>query len=442
MIRISNLTRLICIAAMSIAAMSVAPMSAQTGPWTPPVALSVGGQGWEAAAAIDDSGNSLALWDERTTQDQLWSRAKVSGGNWGAVTRFSPSLETVSVFPVVKTTPAGFATAVWTNESGVWFADRPAGSSWRAGQLLISGVSSPIFVTNSAGDAAIVWTVGDPVSGTDTVMAMLRPAGGSWTAQQTVGSGTQAVADHAGISANGAVVVTWETYTAICSQEVCSLFNYVLHASRQDGFSGTWADSGPLLGPDNNSHEALAALDSSGDAMLVAMSGAGAYTASTQGSSGGAWSAFKNIVNPQEITITTGLASDDAGRVTLVYETISLFTSQVIAFNGSMRNNSWSPLVVLSPSDTVVGQLYFALAPSTGAATVIWLSSGGTTPQVHAVTRLTSTGTWSKPVGVSGPGTFISPEAVAINSSGSAVAIYSGYNAADVHTEYATSFQP
>ena len=46
-----------------------AAASGQTGTWTPPVVLSEGGQGWEAAAAIDTNGGSLALWDERTTQD-------------------------------------------------------------------------------------------------------------------------------------------------------------------------------------------------------------------------------------------------------------------------------------------------------------------------------------------------------------------------------------
>ena len=85
-----------------VAVTLIAPMSAQTGAWTPPVVLSTGGQGWEAAAAIDGNGNSVALWDERTTQDQLWSRSKPSAGNWGSVTQVSPALQTTSVFPAVR----------------------------------------------------------------------------------------------------------------------------------------------------------------------------------------------------------------------------------------------------------------------------------------------------------------------------------------------------
>ncbi len=89
---ISVNTRLICIASIFLAA-----ASAQTHGWTSPVVLSTGGQGWEATAAIDGGGNSVALWDERTTMDQLWSRAKPSGGTWGSVTEVSPALQTTSV---------------------------------------------------------------------------------------------------------------------------------------------------------------------------------------------------------------------------------------------------------------------------------------------------------------------------------------------------------
>jgi hypothetical protein len=126
-------SRRICIAVTVVMA---ARISAQS--WTAPVVLSTGGQGWEAAAAIDGDGNSLAVWDERTTQDQLWSRSRAHGANWGSVTQVSPALQTTSVFPAVRITTAGFATAVWTDSNGVWTADRPAASAWGSPQLLIS----------------------------------------------------------------------------------------------------------------------------------------------------------------------------------------------------------------------------------------------------------------------------------------------------------------
>src|ERR1017187_5598698 len=194
MIGINTKARLVCIAVAFVAS-----ASAQTGAWAPPVVLSTGGQGWEAAAAIDGSGNSVALWDERTTLDQLWSRSKPSGGSWGSVTEVSPALQTVSVLPAVRIAATGFATAVWSDDNGVWTADRPTASKWNTAQLLIPGASNPIFVMNSQGAAAIVWTVGGPRGPGSSVMAVVRPAGGVWTSQQTVASGVFVAADHAGI---------------------------------------------------------------------------------------------------------------------------------------------------------------------------------------------------------------------------------------------------
>src|ERR1700690_1162123 len=137
LIRIGATTRLFCVAATLLP-----PVSAQSGAWTPPIALSTGGQGWEATAAIDQDGNSVALWDERTTQDQLWSRSKPSNGSWGPVAEFTPAPQTVSVFPAIRISAAGFATAVWSDQGGVWTADRPSGSNWHSSQLLIPGASS------------------------------------------------------------------------------------------------------------------------------------------------------------------------------------------------------------------------------------------------------------------------------------------------------------
>lgn len=428
--------KLICIA---VTAAMASQMFAQT--WTAPAVLSTGGQGWEAAAAIDGHGNSLALWDEITTQSQLWSRSEASGGSWGAVTEVSPALETTSVFPAVRITPAGFATAVWTDESGVWTANRPSASAWESPQLLIPGASNPIFVMDSQGDAAIAWSVGGgPRSTTGSVMAILRPAGGVWSAQQVVASGPHLIADQAGIGDSGDVVVTWETYTAVCKRYGCSRTSYVLHASRQNAGSGAWVDSGSLLGPDLDAHDASVALDAAGGAILLALSSSGTYISSTQGNSGGAWSMFNTAVNPQDSVIISALASDDAGQVTLVYESIGFPTSQVLAVNSSISNNTWSSPAVLSDSDTSVGQVFFAVAPS-GAALVAWLSSSGT-PVIHAITRATGTAIWSAPASISGPGNEISPEAASVESSGNAIVIYSGYDASSVHTEYATNYKP
>jgi hypothetical protein len=326
---------------------------------------------------------------------------------------------------------------VWSDEDGVWTADRPAASNWNVPQLLIPGASNPIFVMNSQGAAAVVWTVGGPSSSSSSVMAPVRPGGGAWTTQQIVASGAHVAADHAGIGTNGALIVTWETYNAVCMKYGCAQNTFALHASRQNAGTTAWVDSGSLLGPDGSSHDARVALDSAGGAAMVALNSSGAYVAAVQGNSGGAWSPFKTIAAPQGLTITSDLASNDAGQVTLVYEFIGFSTSQAFAISGSINNNAWSSPVVISASDMSVGQVYFAVAPS-GAALAVWLNSS-MTPEVRAVMKGTATGSWDSPATVSGPGSEISPEAMAVNSSGNAAVIYSGYSADGVHTEYATT---
>jgi len=429
-------TRFICLAVTLLV-----PAFSQAGTWSSPAVLSSGGQGWQAAAAIDGNGNSVAVWDEITSLAQLWSRSRPSGGTWGAVTEVSPALEANSIYPAVKISAAGFATAVWSDQGGVWTADRPPASTWSSPRLLIPGVTNPIFVMNSQGAAAIVWSVGGPRSTSSQVLAVLRPAGGTWSAQQLVTSAVHVTADHAGIGTNGAVIVTWETYNATCTKYGCSQSAFDLHASRQNAGTDSWVDSGSLLGPDTATHDARVALDAAGGAALVALNSAGAYASAMEGNSGGTWSSFTTIAAPQGIAITTDLASDDAGQVTLVYEFIVGFSnSQAFAVNGSIVSNTWSAPAVISGSDMNVGQIYFAVSPG-GEALAIWLNSSGTAA-VRAIARTGGTGNWSAPVTVSEPGNEIGPEAAAISSAGSAIVVYSGYDANSVHTEYAVNYQP
>jgi hypothetical protein len=421
--------------------------------------LSTGGQGWEAAGGIDGNGNAVAVWIERTTSpDQIWSRSQPSGGSWGSVTPiFSPTVNTNLLLPQARISAAGFATAIWLDDSGLSTADRPTSSSWSSPQLLSRDSSlgrnvsanpalEPVFKMNSGGDAAIVWL------GNGSVVAVTRPAGGAWTSQQTVtspGSGMGVNVDHAAISANGTVIAIWDAFQIICvkrpnGRQSCHDANFVLHASRRDPASGTWVDSGALLGPDGSAHTSRVALDSTGRAILVTRNAAGLYVSATQGASGGPWSAFQTAANPGTIAEGTDLASDDAGDVTLVYSSVSV--SQVFAVSGSIAANAWAPPVAVSGADTGVGSVSLALAPD-GDALIDWQAGGSANPEVRAVFRAGPTGTWGSPMTVSGPGCSAlggscAPEAVAVNSSGNGLVIYSGYDTAQVHTEYATNYQP
>jgi hypothetical protein len=461
-INITLATRLV-----GVAVFFLASAGAQTGVWSPPVAISPGGQGSEASAAIDGNGNSVAAWIERLPSvDQIWSSSQPFGGNFGTPTVVFSPLGTSSSqgpcdCPEVRITTAGFATAVWLDGNGnVFTADRPAASGWTPAKELVTHAASPIqnvfFVMNSQGDAAVVWTAGN------SVLAMLRPAGGTWTAQQTVvtepnvRTGPHVIANHAGIGDNGAVIVTWDAFNVTCNaRNRCSSSNFTLHASRQNPGTGTWADSGALLGPvttGNVTHDARVALDAAGNAILVSLQSLGVYVSATQGSSGGAWSAFNTAVIPNGITEVSGLASDAAGHVTFLYEVIANNnTSQVQAVNSSTSSNTWSSPVVVSGSDTGAAEVFLALAPS-GTAVAVWLqhtsATIGRADEIHAATRSSATAAWSSPLTVvttSGLGNSslgLDPEGVGVNSAGDAVVVYAGNDSAQVPTIYASNFKP
>jgi hypothetical protein len=422
--------------------------------------LSTGGQGWEAAGAIDGNGNSVAAWIERTTSpDQIWSRSKPSGGNWGSVTQvYTPAVETNLHFPQMRVSTLGFATAIWLDDNGLWTADRPSAAPWTSPQLLsqdrlleqdvaANPSQNPVFKVDSGGDAAIVW-----LTGGGSAVAVTRAAGGAWTSQQTVaspGTGTGVTLDHAAISENATVIALWDAFQITCvvrnRRRTCHDSNFVLHASRRDPATGTWVDSGGLLGPDGSAHSSRVALDSTGRAMLVVLNTAGVFVSATQGASGGAWSAFHTVVNPGTTVEGTELASDDGGGVTLVYESVSFASQAVNVISGSIGTNAFGSPVVVSGAATDIGLVSLALAPN-GNALIDWMV-GGSAPEVQAVFRATATGSWGSPLTLSGPGCSAlggscSPEAVAVNSAGNGLVVYSGYDASQVHTEYATNFQP
>src|SRR5215472_12746238 len=115
-LQVARLWIKIAIATLLLGVVNTFSAYAQTGVWSPPVAVSAGGQGWEASAAIDGNANSVAVWLDPTSQEQIKSSSEPAGGNWGAATVvFSAILGTESPCdcPVVRTTTAGFATAVW-----------------------------------------------------------------------------------------------------------------------------------------------------------------------------------------------------------------------------------------------------------------------------------------------------------------------------------------
>ncbi len=422
--------------------------SSWAGSWTKGVALSSGGEGWEASAGIDAAGNSVAVWVERTTkglvQDRVWSKTRPNGGTWSAktvVSRANPSLQTTYVYPALRVSAAGNATAVWGDVDGLWTADRPAAGPWNPAQLLMAGLSTPLFVMNTTGDAVLVWGTGGPSAGASTVVAMRRVAGGAWGAPQTLATATHAGADSVALSDNGDVVVTWETYDSSGCPDICRSFNFVLHASRQAAGAQNWQDSGPIVGPDPAGHYGLVALDAAGNAAVVYSTAAGTLVAVNQHGTGQPWSQPAPVYSGSTF-YPVGFATDAAGNATLVFLNTSAAGS-VMAVSGSVPDNTWGAARAISGTDQSPNQVLFAVG-SNGAALTVWAAGNPSYSNntIRASVRSGPNAAWSTPVSL-GRTSLGGPESAAINAAGKALVIYSSFpGVVGSHTEYAVNYTP
>jgi hypothetical protein len=419
--------------------------STPTKAWTKAVPLSGGGEGWESAIAIDAAGNSVAVWDQRVGAiDRIWAKSRPVSGAWGdrtIVSRMNPPLQTVYVFPAVRVTATGDATAVWSDVDGVWTATRSPRGAWSASQLLLPGVSSPMFAMNSKGDAALMWSTGSVRAASTTVMVMRRPAGGAWGQQESVASGAFVGSNSIAISKNGDIMVAWETFSATCTIEKCTLFNFVLHASRETTLGTSWLDSGPLTTADATTHAALTTLDPTGRAGIIYKM-PGALNSMAQQAAFAPWSAATTVYT-SSILMTAGLSSDSSGNATLALLDLQTATGKVVAVDGSLITNVWKQAVTLSGNDPSPNQVIYS-GSDTGAGAIVWAAGNPnyTNNRIRAAVR-PSKGAWTAPMIISPGGMQLAaPEAVAVNANGSVAIIFSAFNGTfSNHTEYAVNYE-
>lgn len=419
----------------------------QSGAWSLATVLSTGGEGWQSSAAIDARGNSVAIWDERTTNglvvDRIWGRFRRDGGQWlprDVVSRMNPPLQGTYVFPAVRTSASGQVTAIWSDYDGVSTADAVKGQ-WSAPQVLLPGVTSPTFLMNSRGDALLIWGYGGPRFEPNYVYAMRRLAGGTWGQQETVISAPHVTYDGVILAENGDALVTWETYDSTCSLEKCQTFNYAMHVSRETRNGNTWDDSGILTGPETNSHWPRIAADPTGAAAVLYAGPSGALFSKTQPGAGQPWTAGVQVYTSFDYW-NGGLASDRNGIVTIV--ALDRALNKVVSIRGSLKTNKWTNPIAISGNDANPTQVLFGMG-SNGAAVAVWLSGDPnySTALVRAAVVPGSRKPWETPTSIS-PGLIEmpGPESVAVNATGKAVVTFSAFDSKLRHVEYAVSYTP
>jgi hypothetical protein len=350
----------------------------------------------------------------------------------------SGALSTVEVFPAVRVTTAGAATAVWSDAGGIWTADRSPAGVWGAAQLLVSGttLTHPIFVMNAQGDAAVLWGSGSVQVMPTQLNARRRTAGGAWGVPEVVAAGSFVSLTGAAIAeSTGDLVAAWETFK-VRNCPYCENFDYVQHVSRAARGSSAWQESGPRTAPTLLSHSGRVAIDPSGHAGAAYFSNRTMLVASNQAAAGAAWSQAVPVYTTPSMLLA-GLEIDLTGRATVAL--LDIRASKVVAVDGSIVSNTWGAPVNVSAGDPLPSQIVFALGAN-GTGVLAW-ASGSPNPLVRVSTRRGSAGAWSAPRTISPAGAqSAAPEAADVNASGQGVVVFSAFSGPlGTHTEYGTT---
>jgi hypothetical protein len=193
---------------------------AETTAWGPPITLSQSAEiAYNPDIAMNESGDADAIW-ENYGDPNVRNAYKLPHGGWGPEVTIGGG-EAEEFTPRVDIDATGNVIAIWGENGrpgprGIETADGSAGGSWRPPAQLFTtqeGVGDPNVAVNGDGDAVAVWSHGEGIGGSRTVVieSASRTAGGAWLPAAPISppqleAGPASVA----IDAAGEAVAIWE----------------------------------------------------------------------------------------------------------------------------------------------------------------------------------------------------------------------------------------
>lgn len=435
--------------AAAMTAVLLASLSASAQNFTPPVQLTTNpmlfpGGAYLPSVNIDSVGNVGAVWSNAipsATVPVVASSVELTEATLSATGALQTHIllpaappEAAALYPQLKTDAAGNSTLVWlqnvasTTTPGtiggysLMSADKPAGGIWATPVAILGYVNAPgipYFSMNSKGDAII--TIGADYT--------KRVAGSSaWSAFAPVATLANAIdplITSVSVGApimgeNGDAIVQWFGAKVICPRRcVNAITEYRI--ARLPNATTTWQHSGLFVGGFYG-----VTMDKLGRVMAVVPGttalGVQEIRSATQLGAGKPWSAPVAVFTPVDnyfgIPPVYGVASDDAGNVTVVFGNLQ-YTNVVKSIVGNIATNTWgvsefiNGFAVTTPSLLRVGANGAALLTSGNFATI----------------RPSATSPWGGVVNLDATSP-VEPRAAAINAYGQAVIIASKLNAA------------
>jgi len=407
---------------------------------------------YQGSIAIDSAGNLTSVWFQYQTPsggavNQIWASTAAIGHPWSVPVNISGTISVSGGNSLVRTSAAGKATVIYTDPTlGAAFVDHTSGGTWGTPGTT-HGVNQ-FYVSNDNGDDALAWGVGATRAGAGvtSIAVVQRPSGGTWSsAATTIASGTHLNLDGALLAPNGTMAVAWESFDSVCGSRTCKTSNWVLHVSTRAA-SGSWVDSGALLGASATQHFGQLAGDTAGDLGVASTSGGNLVSLVRHGST---WTGPTTIASSSTIGFNSGVvtqnrvyASDSAGHASFVNWNAGL--TSLVAVDGNLVTNTWGTVQTISGADQDPGYFDFTMSASGKAIAFYGLTDANSNTTWRAVTRSGPGVAWNAPAtaGTSFEGGGV-PESVAVNSAGQAAVLFHGLSADFLtNIEYTNTFQP
>jgi hypothetical protein len=272
----------------------------------------------------------------------------------------------------------------------------------------------PDVAVDPRGNLVVVWV--QAKASVWTVQAVDRPVGGKWSAPQALSTPADHIASPQVATAGSNTVAVWDRYDGK---------NLIAQAADRDATTGTWAAATSLSSPGRDADSPKVAVDARGDAVAVwASVGLSGWTVqSAYRPAGGTWGKAVPLEPQRQGTAAPDVVLDSSGRAVAVWASTAGAGWRV---NGASRgaDGVWSDAMALSGPD-----LSGSVAPQlgldgSGNVTAVWSRSIGTSTVIESATRDAGRGAWSAPRQISPIGPDALAPLIAVNKRGDAVLVW------------------
>ncbi len=409
------------------------PLAAIQADWIPPQAVSAIGQiALAPQIATDPLGNTVAIWYAFDGVNYaVFSATQISGGaEWSLPVRLSEAGQD-AYFPAISVDALGNAVGVWFHYNGSHYsikaATLPLGGHWSSSSEISSygaDAYNPQVATDSLGNAVAVWFQFD--GSQYSVQSAFLPHGGYWSTPANVSNfGVDATYPVVGIDGLGNAYAAWNQYDGT---------NYTIETASLP-FRGSWSYPTTVSNTGSNAYNPQIAVNGPGDVVVswYYYDGVNYIIQAAAQPFRGNWSTPANLSDNGENASAAAIGIDSSGNAIAVWQ-IYNGTNYIIQSAHLPFGGAWSSPENISTFGVDAYDPAIAVN-SSGDAVAVWYAYDGTNYVVKGATRAAGT-SWSLVIELSDACENADRPQVAIDAAGEVFVVWQdNANWAIVETE-------